>query len=65
MLLQTELTECILCICRKHFYVSNDGGQTFEVVSEDLEAHLAKIKAVPGKKAMCGFRALYRTFIYN
>ena len=32
------------------FYVSNDGGQTFEVVSEDLEAPLAKIKAVPGKE---------------
>ena len=32
------------------FYVSKDGGQTFEVVSENLEAYSAKIKAVPGKE---------------
>ncbi|WP_010681062.1 dockerin type I domain-containing protein [Acetivibrio cellulolyticus] len=32
------------------FYVSNDGGQTFEAVKTDLKPYSAKIKAVPGKE---------------
>ncbi len=32
------------------FYVSEDGGQSFEIVKTDLETYSSKIKAVPGKE---------------
>uniref|UniRef100_UPI0035941E46 dockerin type I domain-containing protein n=1 Tax=Herbivorax sp. ANBcel31 TaxID=3069754 RepID=UPI0035941E46 len=47
------------------FYASNDGGQTFEVIQEDLESDSAKIKAVPGKEGHVWIPGRYTGLSYT